>query len=120
MAYYLSEVFDDEARIRSLDKSNMRGVLERFPELCEDAITLGRSVHIPRRVKVNNGPLITYVPPEKIVVVGMEGSAISHKWRPPQRLATRQISSTHRGEHGIPLAQIRGTRHPGHGGKLLW
>lgn len=113
----MSEVFDDEARIRSLDKSNMRGVLERFPELCEDAITLGRSVHIPRRVKVNNGPLITYVPPEKIVVVGMGGSAISgdllRDWLRDRSPAPIEVSMEYH-------LQVRGTRHPGHGGKLLW
>ena len=76
MAYYLSEVLDDQAGVRALDKSNMRSVLERFPELCEDAIQLGRSVSIPRRVKVNNALTITYIPPERIIVVGMGGSAI--------------------------------------------
>jgi len=62
--------------MRAVDKSDMRSIVERFPELCEDAIALCREIKIPKEARVNAGLIIKYVNPKEVVIAGMGGSAI--------------------------------------------
>ena len=72
----MSSVLDNAVRIRAVDSSNMSCIVQRFPELCEDAIVLGESLEIPEKVRVNSKITIVYSKPNQIIVVGMGGSAI--------------------------------------------
>jgi glucose/mannose-6-phosphate isomerase len=73
---YLSIILDNEARIKAIDKSNMCGIVERFPELCEDAVAISQSIDFPEEVKLETGKTIRYRTPNHVIVVGMGGSAI--------------------------------------------
>jgi len=72
----LSTILDDEARLGAVDKSNMRRIAEKFPELCEDALALCRDLKIPQEVRVNSKLTIEYTQPQEVIVAGMGGSAI--------------------------------------------
>jgi len=54
----------------------MSRIVQRFPELCEDALVLGQGFEIPEKVRVNSKITIVYSKPSQIIVVGMGGSAI--------------------------------------------
>ncbi len=59
-------LLDNIQQIKKIDSQNMFSVLEKFPEHCEDAIKRTESLILPERFRG----------PEKIVVLGMGGSAI--------------------------------------------
>ncbi|MBE0477623.1 bifunctional phosphoglucose/phosphomannose isomerase [Candidatus Aerophobetes bacterium] len=61
-------MLDDLSYIKNIDKSNMREILERFPEQCKEAIKLGRDMNVTSRIR---GDKV-----DKIVVCGLGGSAI--------------------------------------------
>jgi len=72
----LNNILDDETQLKAIDKSSMFGILEKFPELCEDALALSSSLKFPREVAINGGEMIRYHVPSQVIVVGMGGSAI--------------------------------------------
>ena len=72
----MSSVLDDESRINAIDKSNMLGIIERFPEFCNDALSLCKVLTFPKEVVLNRGKSICYHTPHQVIVTGMGGSAI--------------------------------------------
>jgi len=72
----LLSVLDDEPKILTIDKSDMLGIVERFPELCDDALSLCRPFTFPKEVKISRERLVDYHIPRQVIVTGMGGSAI--------------------------------------------
>lgn len=72
----MSSILDDEARIGAVDAFNMRRIVEKLPELCEDALALCRDLEIPKEVRINKKLSVNYQKPKDVVVAGMGGSAI--------------------------------------------
>ncbi|MCS4542048.1 MAG: bifunctional phosphoglucose/phosphomannose isomerase [Euryarchaeota archaeon] len=70
-------ILDDFDQIKHIDKSNMREAMNRLPENCEDALKLAEKLNIPKKLRITEKISIKYKNPEKILVVGMGGSAIS-------------------------------------------
>lgn len=72
----LSLVLDDWERLNSIDKDGMCTLLEKFPEHCEDAIKRANKLTIPKKVRISGKLSYKFMKPDKIVIVGMGGSAI--------------------------------------------
>lgn len=72
----MSLTLDDLDKIRAIDKSGMCDIELRFPESCEEAVSISESIVIPKEVKISDQVTLKYGAPEKIIVVGMGGSAI--------------------------------------------
>jgi glucose/mannose-6-phosphate isomerase len=66
---------DDIQAIKSIDRMNMCEIQLRFPDNAEDAIRRAKTLHIPKSLKIGKH-IIHYHQPEKILVLGMGGSAI--------------------------------------------
>jgi len=60
-------MLDDPEQMKILDKSDMLGILDKFPEQISDIVTALKELEIPE---------LTDFKPNKIVVLGMGGSAI--------------------------------------------
>jgi len=67
---------DDLWRIKRIDRAGICGVQERFPEDCEDAVERGKTLKIPRKLRIGEKLEIHYGKPDNVIVVGMGGSAI--------------------------------------------
>jgi len=72
----LPSVLDDESKLLAIDKSDMLGIVEHFPELCVDALNLCKPFTFPKEVRISGERLIRYRTPRQVVVTGMGGSAI--------------------------------------------
>ncbi len=57
---------DDLKKIERIDASNMKGLIEEFPQQCKEAVKIGRNFKISSR----------YSDIDKILILGMGGSAI--------------------------------------------
>jgi glucose/mannose-6-phosphate isomerase len=68
-------ILDDVQAIKSIDRMNMRGIQLKFPDNAEDAIKRAETLRIPKSLKIGKYT-IHYRQPEKILVLGMGGSAI--------------------------------------------
>ncbi len=72
----MSSVLDDESKLLAIDKSNMLGIIEDFPDLFEDALSLCEPFTFPKEVRIGREKLIRYHAPNQVIVTGMGGSAI--------------------------------------------
>lgn len=72
----MMSVLDDLERIRSVDRQGMVDIMRRLPESCGDAIERAEHLNIPDTLSVSKDKTIRYRRPEKVVVVGMGGSAV--------------------------------------------
>ena len=69
-------VLDDEPKLLAIDRSDMLGIIERFPELCDDALSLCKPFTFPKEVRISGSRLVGYHTPRQVIVTGMGGSAI--------------------------------------------
>jgi len=68
-------MLDDIQAIKSIDRMNMCGIQLKFPDNAEDAIKRAETLRIPKSLKIGKY-IIHYRQPEKILILGMGGSAI--------------------------------------------
>lgn len=61
-------MLDNSAHMMSIDKSNMRSILERFSRQCDKAVKIGKNMEV--------SPFIKHKKVNKVVVCGLGGSAI--------------------------------------------
>jgi glucose/mannose-6-phosphate isomerase len=93
-------ILDDKGRCAELDRSDMLGLLARFPEQCEHGYALAESLDISSQT-----------PPTSIVIAGMGGSGIGGDI----------LSVAFRDDLAVPVDVCRGYRLPGYvsGGTLV-
>ncbi len=72
----MSLILDDMKNVAGIDREGMCKIAERFPEQCEDAIKVSKTLMLPKEVKISNTLLMNYGKARNILVVGMGGSAI--------------------------------------------
>ena len=72
----MNSILDDQNKIVDIDTEGMCKIVDRFPEQCQDAINISRSLTIPKKIKIANQSYLKYGDPKNILVVGMGGSAI--------------------------------------------
>ncbi len=72
----LLSVLDDELKISTVDRSDMLGIVERFPELCDDALSICSPFAFPNEVTIGRERRVSYHTPRQVIVTGMGGSAI--------------------------------------------
>lgn len=86
-------MLDDPEQIKMIDKSDMLGILDKFPEQILDIVTALKELEIPE---------LTDFEPNKIVVLGMGGSAIGGDI----------LSSLLEDVSSIPIVTVRGYNVP--------
>jgi len=71
-----SSVLDNLKKIKSVDRNGMCNIQIQLPENCGDAVNRAEKLRIPHRLEISNKIRIIYGKPERVLVVGMGGSAI--------------------------------------------